>query len=84
MRIMISAGFILAAAPLLVAQNQDQLFLFDKGGFQFISTQMISGPAVKGAPYSAEAVTETIQTLPDGNRIVNRLSSMQYRDSEGR
>jgi hypothetical protein len=39
---------------------------------------------VKGAPYSAEAVDETIQTLPDGNRIVKRNISKIYRDSEGR
>jgi hypothetical protein len=45
---------------------------------------LISGPPVKGAPYSAEAVNETIQTLPDGNRIVQRTSAMQYRDADGR
>jgi hypothetical protein len=39
---------------------------------------------VKGAPYSAEAVTETIQTLSDGNRIINKFTSSLYRDSEGR
>jgi hypothetical protein len=39
---------------------------------------------VKGAPYSAEAVNETVQTLADGNRIVQRSSAMQYRDSDGR
>ena len=44
----------------------------------------IGGKVVKGAPYSAESVTETIQTLGDGNRIVNRITSMIYRDSEGR
>ena len=37
---------------------------------------------MKGAPYSAEAVNETIQTLADGNRIVQHSSAMQYRDSE--
>lgn len=44
------------------------------------------GPAaaVKGAPYSAEAATETIQILADGNRIVNRTCNKSYRDSEGR
>ena len=51
---------------------------------QFVSGQLVSGPPVKGAPYSAEAVNETIQTLADGNRIVQRTSAMQYRDSEGR
>ena len=52
--------------------------------FEFVSGQLVSGPAVKGAPYSAESVNETIQTLADGNRIVQRTSSMQYRDAEGR
>jgi hypothetical protein len=39
---------------------------------------------VKGAPYAAEAVTETVQVLADGNKIVNKQSSKEYRDSEGR
>ena len=42
------------------------------------------GKLVKGAPYSGQAVTETVQTLADGNRIVNRSTSDLYRDSEGR
>ncbi len=37
-----------------------------------------------GAPYSAETTTETVQTLADGNRIVNKQTSRMYRDSEGR
>ena len=37
-----------------------------------------------GAPYSAEAITETVQVLSDGNRIVRKTSSRIYRDSEGR
>lgn len=39
---------------------------------------------VKGAPYSAESVTEFTQTLADGNRITRRSSNMVYRDSQGR
>jgi hypothetical protein len=54
------------------------------GTFEFVSGQLISGPPVKGAPYSAEAVNESIQTLADGNRIIQRTSAMQYRDAEGR
>ena len=50
----------------------------------FFATESFGGKVVKGAPYSAEAVTETIQTLGDGNRIINRNTSMLYRDSEGR
>jgi hypothetical protein len=42
------------------------------------------GPTVKGAPYSAEGVTEIAQLLHDGNRIENRTSVTIARDSEGR
>jgi len=52
--------------------------------FMWVAAESFSGKVVKGAPYSAEAVTETIQTLGDGNRIVNRLTSSVFRDSEGR
>lgn len=39
---------------------------------------------VKGKPYSADASTETVQTLTDGNRIVHRTVSKFSRDSDGR
>lgn len=39
---------------------------------------------VKGAPYSAEVVTESVQALPDGNRIVRKSTGRVYRDSQGR
>ena len=45
--------------------------------------QFDAGP-VKGAPYAAEATNETIQTLPDGNRIIEKHTSRMYRDAEGR
>jgi hypothetical protein len=50
----------------------------------FMASESFGGKVVKGAPYSAEAVTESIQTLGDGNRIINRITSSVYRDSEGR
>lgn len=43
-----------------------------------------SAGIVKNAPYSAEAVSESMQRLADGNQIVNTSSSMQYRDNAGR
>lgn len=52
--------------------------------FVFLASESFSGKIVKGAPYSAEAVTESVQTLSDGNRIVNKFTSSVYRDSEGR
>jgi len=39
---------------------------------------------VKGAPYSAEAVSETNQTLGDGNVITHKRTSRVYRDGDGR
>jgi hypothetical protein len=40
--------------------------------------------AVKGAPYSADTIVESLQTLADGNRITQRTTGRVYRDSEGR
>lgn len=39
---------------------------------------------VTGAPYSAEAITNVIQTLSDGNRIVRENRAQISRDSTGR
>ncbi|HKR22549.1 MAG TPA: hypothetical protein VJS17_08140 [Pyrinomonadaceae bacterium] len=54
------------------------------GDLLFISSESFGGKVVKGAPYSADAVTESIQVLGDGNRIVNKFTSTVYRDGEGR
>src|ERR1043166_5373463 len=51
----------------------------------FVATELsFGGRVVKGAPYSAQAVTESVQTLADGNRIVHKSTAQVYRDSEGR
>ena len=42
------------------------------------------GPVVKGAPFSADLVTETTQALADGNHIHQTSTSRLYRDAEGR
>src|SRR4030095_4816178 len=39
---------------------------------------------VKNAPYSAEVITDHMQQLADGNRIVEHSSGRVYRDREGR
>jgi len=39
---------------------------------------------IKNAPYSADLVTERVQTLSDGNHIRQTASARMYRDSEGR
>jgi hypothetical protein len=43
-----------------------------------------SGRLVKDKPYSAEAVTETVQTLAGGNSIIRHNVSKLYRDASGR
>ena len=53
--------------------------------YQFISSEMsFDGNVVKGAPFSAEASTETTQVLADGNRITHKNTANLYRDAEGR
>jgi hypothetical protein len=39
---------------------------------------------VKGAPYSADEITESLQVLADGTRISHRSQVTVYRDGEGR
>lgn len=46
--------------------------------------EMHPGKVVTSAPYSAVGVTETIQTLSDGNTIDRIVQSNVYRDSQGR
>lgn len=83
-----------AAVSALPVPKQD--FFFVSGGMQipdagggpiaFYSHEFRfnSGKTVTGAPYSAERVVEHVQTLADGNRIVNTSTSKISRDSQGR
>ena len=87
MRTMTIALF--AAAGAVCAQEPPpnilaQVKVVTGGNFGFISERLVGGNPVKGAPYSAQAVTETTQTLADGNRIVQKSTATLYRDSEGR
>ena len=43
-----------------------------------------SAEPVTGAPYSADIVTDVVQTLADGNRIEHHNTSSVARDSQGR
>lgn len=52
--------------------------------FTFVNSEFSFDRLVKGAPYSAQATTETTQILSDGNRIVNSSTAAVYRDGEGR
>src|ERR1700686_4515346 len=56
---------------------------------QVVTMSSVSGgfanpSPVQGAPYSATVVNESIQTLADGNRIVQHTTGTTARDSQGR
>jgi len=91
--VLLPAGALFAQATTEVRVQLDQLkgqlenVVAAQGGFstfEYVSSAMVAGKSVKGAPYTAEAVNETTQVLADGNRIVRRNSTKLYRDSEGR
>src|SRR5579862_8966592 len=55
------------------------------GGARFLGAEAgMPGRVVKNAPYSADVVTESTQTLGDGNHIRQSSTAHVYRDSEGR
>jgi hypothetical protein len=39
---------------------------------------------IKGAPFSAEGISESVQTFADGNQITRSNSTRMFRDGEGR
>ena len=77
---------VLAAASCVFAQEKGNVVYqttgavgaFASGGFD-----KASGP-VLGAPYSATITNESIQTLVDGNRLVETSTGTTARDSQGR
>lgn len=82
MRIMLAPGQTPEGAPPMKIMTEGP---GDAVGFAIVSDEMhFAGPVVKGAPYSGEAVTESVQTLADGNRITHKSTAQVYRDSDGR
>jgi len=45
---------------------------------------MSSTQTVKNSPFSADAVSESVEVLADGNRITRSVTHKLYRDSDGR
>ncbi|HYS13805.1 MAG TPA: hypothetical protein VEN28_10875, partial [Burkholderiaceae bacterium] len=50
----------------------------------FAASELGTSRLVKGAPYSAEAISESTQVLMDGNKIQRRAAQRLARDGEGR
>ncbi len=97
MRTIKQAALLFAAGAALLAQQQNVIFttaapagmpnmagMAGPQTFAFVAGELVGGNPVKGAPYSGNAVTDTTQTLADGNRIVNHMTAAVYRDGDGR
>jgi hypothetical protein len=87
----LSAAGLLAQTPVAPKdsgpQVQTAIRIGDAAEFGPIGiTTAMAGPmaTVAGAPYSAQVVTERVQTLADGNRIEQNTSGSVARDSQGR
>jgi hypothetical protein len=89
--VIVLLGFAAAARAQVVvhqrgetASKEQQLHvLMEKTAAAGVHVSVETKP-VLGAPYSAEAVSESVQVLADGNRIVRRSASRVYRDGKGR
>jgi hypothetical protein len=71
----------LIVASSALAQPETHVFVTG-GGFGFQAR--VPAAPVQGAPYSATITNESIQTLADGNRIVESSTGTTARDSMGR
>lgn len=78
---------ILLAFSIIAAFGQEE-HVASSGGFiggpRLTASVGPGAPVVTGMPYSAEEVTEFIQTLGDGTRLTNTSTAQIYRDSQGR
>ena len=75
---------LLFAALAGLAAAQESRIMIDRIGAEPVGVGAMMGGSIKGAPYSATIVTENIQTLADGNRIVQKNEGAVARDSQGR
>lgn len=87
------AAMIAGMASAQSDAGKDKVFFFgggDRGkivadGFAVTTARFgMMSPTVKGAPYAADGVTETTQTLGDGTHISRQETYSIYRDGEGR
>jgi hypothetical protein len=86
MSIRLHQSLVIVAALSVGAFAQETVHVMGGGGdVHFFSMQMGPGDkVVKGAPYTADAVTETVQTLANGTHITHQSTAQLARDSEGR
>jgi hypothetical protein len=77
---------VLAAASCAFAQEKGNVIYQTTGTAGIVASSGFDGGSgpVLGAPYSATITNESIQTLADGNRLVQTSSGTTARDSQGR
>jgi len=80
-RVIVLAAFFASTA---VLGAQQVVTYSTPGGEVMTNFVMLEASILKGAPYAAETVNDSIQVLADGNRIVRHSTGRVYRDSEGR
>jgi hypothetical protein len=73
-----------AASSCALAQEKENVIYHTAGAIAFGGFDKVSGIPVQGAPYSATITNESIQTLADGNRVVQTSTGNTARDSQGR
>lgn len=95
-RAVILASFVLATSVSVFAQGGGNAVFLQSGSGVQVTGQVPApnaiasfkaarfGPPVTGAPFSATITNESVQTLSDGNRIVQSFSGSTARDSQGR
>src|SRR6266404_9638007 len=80
---------VLAVSSYVLAQDTMRVFNMQATGpgvgvAGWSAVEKSAGPPVVGAPYSATISNESVQTLADGNRIVETSTGTTARDSQGR
>lgn len=78
---------VLLVACSAFSQTESNTFVRSGGTGAVVTTggfQSISATSVQGAPYTATVTNESVQTLADGNRIVQTSTGSMARDSMGR
>jgi hypothetical protein len=79
---------VLAASSCALAQDTSKSnVVYQSSGAAGVVTMAggkIFGAPIQGAPYSATITNESIQTLADGNRIVQTTTGTTARDAQGR
>ncbi len=92
MRALVSSVLIVLTGSIVAAQQpaaddmkrQAEERMKEMQVYAFKTSRVPLEQLVKNAPYSAEVLIESSQTLADGNHINQRSTGRVYRDSEGR